>query len=161
MIEYEFLKKHSLFGGVTEAECRFILPLLKEASYSRGQPIVEEGRVNDRIYFIWQGSVEVLKAFDTPAGSRKHRIAELHEGDTFGEMELIDVQPCAATVQALEDTVLLTLSHRDLYRVSKQNLKTYTLIIMNLAREISRRLRRMDDLLAKGLTEQARAEAAP
>ena len=161
MVEYAFLKKHSLFGGVTEAQCRIVLPLLREVCCAQGEAIVEEGRVNDRIYFIWHGSVEVLKAFQTPSGPRKHRIATLCEGDTFGEMELIDVQPCAATVQALEDTVLLTLSHRDLYKVSKQNLKTYTLIIMNLAREISRRLRRMDDLLAKGLTDEAHSQAAP
>ncbi|MFO7864625.1 MAG: hypothetical protein R6U85_11530, partial [Salinivirgaceae bacterium] len=57
-------------------------------------------------------------------------------------------QPCAATVRALEPTDTLSLSNRDLYKVSKLDMKTYALLVMNLAREISRRLRHMDDMIA-------------
>jgi CRP-like cAMP-binding protein len=82
------------------------------------------------------------------------RIATLKVGDTFGEMELIDVQPSIATVRTLEPTNILTLSNMDLYRISKMNLKAYTMIILNLARAISRRLRRMDALVAGSLTRE-------
>ena len=75
-------------------------------------------------------------------------------GDTFGEMELIDIQPCAATVRATEDSVVLTLSNTDFHKISKMDLKSFTLIVMNLAREISRRLRRMDALLAKSIQDE-------
>lgn len=149
MVEYDFLKRHSLFGGITSAECDLIQPLFKEIDYDPGDTIIQEGAVNDRVFFICRGSVEILKNVGRDAAhADSHRIATLSEGDTFGEMELIDVQRCAASVRALEPVRALTLSHRDLYQVSKKNLKTYTLIIMNLAREISRRLRRMDDMWA-------------
>jgi CRP/FNR family cyclic AMP-dependent transcriptional regulator len=84
-------------------------------------------------------------------GTVVQRIATLEVGDTFGEMELLDVQPCIATVRTLEPTSVLTLSNMNLYRISKMNLKTYTMIILNLARAISRRLRRMDALVAGSL----------
>jgi CRP-like cAMP-binding protein len=71
-------------------------------------------------------------------------IADLQVGDTFGEMELIDVQPCVATVTALSDVSVLTLSNVDLYALRKRDLKAFTLMMMNLARDISRRLRAMD-----------------
>jgi len=72
----------------------------------------------------------------------------MHTGDTFGEMELIDIQPCAATVRAETDTTAVTFTNADLYHISKWNLKTYAMIIMNLAREISRRLRANNSLLS-------------
>lgn len=163
MIEYKFLRSHALFGGLTEDEIKTIRTLLKEEHYVKGKLVVEEGGKGDRIYFIYEGSVEVLKkvAFskNSSSNTKLKRIAILGVGDTFGEMELIDIQPCIATIRALEDTSVLTLSNMDLYRISKTNLKTYTLIIMNLAREISRRLRRMDGLVAGSLfSDQEKSE---
>ena len=148
MVDKSLLSSHSLFGGLTEKEIEKIRPFLKESRFSQGEDIISEGDVGDRIYFICSGSVEILKKAKSSQGKSTKRIATLGEGDTFGEMELIDVQPCVATVRAMEDTSVLTLSNSDLYKISKWNLKTFTLLIMNLAREISRRLRRMDDLYA-------------
>ena len=65
------------------------------------------------------------------------------------KMELIDIQPRAATVKAIKKTQVLTLSRKDLYSISKWDLQTFTFIIMNLAREVSRRLRKMDDNFAE------------
>jgi CRP-like cAMP-binding protein len=158
MIGFKFLKSHALFGGLTEDEINSIRPLLKEESFSKGDTIVYEGRQAGKLFFICSGSVEILKKTDSPKGSVQRRIATLGVGDTFGEMELIDVQPCIATVHAIENTAVLTLSNMDLYKISKSNLKTYTLIIMNLAREISRRLRRADGLLADALFSEGDRE---
>lgn len=72
----------------------------------------------------------------------------MQAGDTFGEMELIDIQPCAATVRADKKTSVVTFTNADLYTLSKWNLKTYAMIIMNLAREISRRLRAANEALS-------------
>ena len=154
MVGYKFLKSHCLFGGLSENEIEMIRPLLKEEHFGKNEIIVEEGGRGDRVYFIYEGSVEILKKVKLSQGMVVQRIAALEVGDTFGEMELLDVQPCIATVRSLEPTSVLTLSNMDLYRISKMNLKTYTMIILNLARAISRRLRRMDALVAGSLTEE-------
>jgi CRP-like cAMP-binding protein len=107
-----------------------------------------EGMVNDRIHLIVRGNVEIVKETHGHPGHYR-RITTMGEGDTFGEMELIDIQPCAATVRAIDPTTTLTLSNRDLYSISKNDMKTYALLIMNLAREISRRLRATDDMVAE------------
>lgn len=151
MIGYKFLKSHALFGGLTEEEIKMIRPFLKEELYKKGETIVEEGARGGRLYFIYLGSVEIVKKVNSSDPPRIRKIATLSIGDTFGEMELIDVQPCIATVRALENTSVLTLTNLDLYKISKRNLKTYTIIILNLAREISRRLRRMDCLISSSL----------
>lgn len=158
VLNLAYLKCHSLFGGVTDEAFELVKPHLRIEHFPAGATIIDEGQVNDRIYFIYRGLVEVTKTpsaispeLSAGAGlaANERHIAVMHEGDTFGEMELIDVQPCAATVRALEDTSTLTLSNRDLYQISKVDMKTYALLVMNLAREISRRLRVTDDLIAQ------------
>lgn len=146
--DYDVLRRYSLFGGITREAFEAIRPLIHIERFRPGDEIVEEGTVNDRVYFICAGSVEVLRHVAGKDPEARRRITVMETGDTFGEMELIDVQPCAATVRAREQTLTLTLSHHDLYRVAKADLQTYTLLIMNLARELSRRIRTMDDMIS-------------
>jgi CRP-like cAMP-binding protein len=148
MISLKFLRTHSLFGGLSDTDLKAVRGLLRQKSFSRGDVIIHEGEPGDSLYFIHKGAVEVLKKASRRAGAPLKRLAVLSEGATFGEMELIDVQPRAATVRAIRDTETLTLRNSDLYRISKINTKGFTIIIMNLAREISRRLREMDDRIA-------------
>jgi CRP-like cAMP-binding protein len=144
------LEKHALFGGLQPAELDLLRSLMKEERFPAGQDIVKEGDLGDRLYFIRAGSVEVIKACPDKPGTSA-QLAVLHAGDTFGEMELIDIQRRSATVRALEDVDALSLSNRDLYRVSQENMQTFSMLVMNIAREISRRLRRINALMASAL----------
>ena len=110
------------------------------------------------MYFIRRGSVEVLK--NAGDANRKRRLAVLNEGDTFGEMELIDVQNRSASVRALEELTVLTLGNEDMYEIFEHNRDAFIIILMNIAREISRRLRKMDALVASSLYAQSEATDA-
>lgn len=150
MIGLKFLQSHSLFGGLTDEETQRIRGMLEEEHFSAGTNVVKEGEPNDRLYFIYEGSVEILKKSATP-DREMEPIAELGVGDAFGEMEFIDIQPSVATVRAKEDISVLTLANRSLYEIYKWNVKTYAILVMNMAREISRRLRKMDAAVATSL----------
>ena len=67
--------------------------------------IIGEGEKGDALYIITRGQVEVLKG-ETP-------VAELGDGDFFGEMALLGDQVRTATVKAKVPTTLLRLTHRD------------------------------------------------
>lgn len=149
-VDFDFLRRCSLFGGLTDTALEHIRTLMLRQRFPAGGVILSEGSVNDRIYFIEHGRVEITKAAIDDGKPVSRYIVSMCSGDTFGEMELLDVQPCEATVRAVEDTVTLSLSNRDLYLVSKSDMKAYALLIMNLARDLSRRLRHTDVLLAKG-----------
>ena len=151
MIELDFLRSHSLFGGIPDDNLEKVRLLLNEEYFKKGEVVIAEGDKEDRLFLIFQGSVEILKKAPFSSKGIQERIAVLREGDTFGEMELIDIQPRSATVRTLEDTVAFTLSNRNLHKISKSDLPTFTFIIMNIAREISRRLRKMDNLVANFL----------
>ena len=149
MVTAEFLQSHALFGGVATADLAMIIPRLQEQTCVSGEYVVREGDNGSVMYFIRRGSAEVLKA---AAGSAEPlRLAVLHEGDTFGEMELVDVQSRSASVRALEPLTVLTLSSEDLFDIFQEHESAFIIILMNIAREISRRLRKMDALVASSL----------
>jgi len=136
-----------MFGGLTEEELLEIHSYLDERVYPKGTCILRQGEPNNSVYFIVEGEVAIQK-YASDKDKAPRIITNLHTGDSFGEMELIDIQSCAASVICLTDTKVITLSNKDLYRLSTTHLKTYTMLILNLARDISRRLRSTDDLLS-------------
>ncbi len=146
MVDLMSLHSHSLFGGITEEQISRIKKFFEYKEFSDSEFIEKEGEIGDKIYFIVEGQVEVLKKIKK--SGNLNRIFVFSEGDVFGEMELIDVQPCAASVRAIKPTKVLTLSNKGLYSISKYDLKIFSLLIMNLARDISRRLRKADEIMA-------------
>jgi CRP/FNR family transcriptional regulator, cyclic AMP receptor protein len=141
VIEASAFKNYSFFGGLLPEEIEMIHPLMSSASFDAGAEIMREGEPNDRIHFILEGEVTIEK--------EGVRLARLREGDTFGEMEFLDVMPAVATVRALVPSTVATISNRALHELYKTNARVFAMVMMNLARDLSRRLRRMDDLVAK------------
>ena len=65
-----------------------------------GGPIVHEGDSGDGLYIIKSGTVKVTKSV---TGDRPEAVlAFLHDGDSFGEIQLIDGLPRSASVIAME-----------------------------------------------------------
>ena len=153
MVTAEYLQSHALFGGVATDDLAMIIPRLQAQTYATGDYVVREGENGSVMYFIRHGTAEVLKtATET---QETLCLAVLHEGDTFGEMELVDVQSRSASVRALEPLTILALSSEDLFDIFREHESAFIIILMNIAREISRRLRKMDALVASSLFHRA------
>lgn len=155
-IKREFLQSHALFGGITDSDIEDIILLLEEEHFNKGDFIIREGEDGDMLHFLIEGSVEVVKQRPDDKENPYQQLAVFGPGDTFGEMELIDIQKRSASVRALEEVSALTLSNMDMYALYHSNLKAYTMIIMNIAREISRRLRAMDRRIEHSLYTDAK-----
>ena len=137
MVNSQTLQRYSLFGGLLEEQIEKILPLMEQESYAPNVDIIVEGTPNDKIRFITEGRVAIVK--------RNIFILELPEGSTFGEMEVLDVMPSAATARSLTEVTVMSISNRALRQIYRNDLKSFSLLLMNLARELSRRLRGMDE----------------
>jgi CRP-like cAMP-binding protein len=70
------------------------------------------------------------------------------EGHTFGEMEVLDIMPASATAKAVTDVTVMTMSNRVLRKIYHDDTKTFSLLLMNLARDLSRRIRYANEKLA-------------
>ena len=79
-------------------------------SFDRDQIVFKQGDYSDCMYDIIRGKIGVFNAF----GSEEEKlIAELGEGQSLGEMGMIEVFPRSATAVALEDGTLLAVIRED------------------------------------------------
>jgi len=134
------LQKYSLFGGLDEEQIKNILPLMQYEKYGLEELIITEGQLNDKVYFLIEGQVEVKKG--------DVQLSHFSEGEAFGEMEVLDVMPSIASIKATSPVKVMSISNKALREIYKIDVKIFSLIIMNLARDLSRRLRKMDEKLA-------------
>jgi CRP/FNR family transcriptional regulator, cyclic AMP receptor protein len=63
-------------------------------------------------------------------------------------MSMIDLQARSASVRAIAPSRLLKITSEDMDALYRADLKSYTLIVLNIARDLSRRLRVADGILA-------------
>jgi cAMP-dependent protein kinase regulator len=81
-----------------------------------GDVIIEEGQQGPGLYLIVSGSVRVSRAEEGEVVV----ITDLGPGDLFGEISLVMSKPSTATVTAVENTALLTLS-RDEFQAATED----------------------------------------
>ncbi|WP_394824321.1 cyclic nucleotide-binding domain-containing protein [Pendulispora albinea] len=139
------LREIGLFGALSDEVITHLAASLKPLHLAPGDAIFREGDSAREMYVVLDGEVEVLKR---SRRSRDVRVAILGPNDTFGEMSLIDVQARSATVRAVAHTRLLRMASEDLDWLYRHDLKSYALITLNIARDLSRRLRVADGILA-------------
>ncbi len=139
------LRNIGLFGALSDDVLDYLSSLLTVETPPAGATLFREGEDASAMFVVISGEVEVLKK------SKRHmeaRVAVLGPGDWFGEMSIVDIQPRSATVRALAPSRLLRISSSDLDALYRHDLRSYAIIILNLARELSRRLRVADGILA-------------
>ena len=139
------LRNIGLFGALSDDVLEYLSTLLTVETPPAGATLFREGEDANAMFVVINGEVEVLKKSKR---SVEARVAVLGPGDWFGEMSIVDIQPRSATVRALAPSRLLRISSADLDALYRHDLRSYAIIILNLARELSRRLRVADGILA-------------
>ena len=133
----ELLQRTPIFGAIQAPTLDVLLRGTVNVEVPAGALFFREGEAANAMFVLESGRVSVVKR----RGGVDHHLRELSAGDCFGEMALIDMSPRSASVIALEDCSAIRLTNADLYRVYQSDLEQFALIQMNLARELSRRLR--------------------
>jgi CRP/FNR family transcriptional regulator, cyclic AMP receptor protein len=118
-----------LFEGISDESMRRLTGVAGEVSFSDGQFIVRQGQVGTGLYVILRGAARVIKGSD--------ELAELGEGDFFGELSVIDQQPRTASVQSVGGTTCLAVASWDLLDL----LASDSALSLNLIRGLAQRIR--------------------
>lgn len=141
------LREVGLFGGIDDATLGVLCHELPVEWIGVGTRVVTEGDPAREMFVVLDGELEVLKK---SRGGTEIRVAMLGPGGWFGEMSIIDVQPRSASVRVLAPSRIVRLSAENVERLLyRRDLKAYSLFVMNIARELSRRLRVADGILAQ------------
>ncbi len=143
--ELYILASMPVFGAVPADALEFLLRRAERIEVPSGGYFFREGDPGETMYVLRRGRVKLTRGSD----GRSEHLGHLGPGGCFGEMALLDLYPRSASVEAIEDSAALGISHGLLYELYGQAPEPFTIIIMNLARELSRRLRDADQRLAR------------
>ena len=137
------LQQMPIFGGISDEALQFLMARTKTVHVPADDYFFHEDDLADALYVLEEGKVSITKCWE----SKDCLIRYLSKGDCFGEMALIDLCPRSATVCAVEDCCAIELPMAALHELYQKNPAQFAMIQMNLARELSRRLREVNDRL--------------
>ena len=142
--QLKLLRNMPVFGGLKPESLQTILELTELREVVAGDHFFSEGDPATSLYVLREGTVRVEKR---GPGDEPIVIRCLKQGDCFGEMSLIDLQPRSATVTAQSDCTAIEISLKTLHELYAADLEQYAIIMMNMGREVSRRLRTVSEHL--------------
>ncbi|MDX1512703.1 MAG: cyclic nucleotide-binding domain-containing protein, partial [Gammaproteobacteria bacterium] len=97
-----------IFSRIPPANVQRIRDVMESVKVTAGDVVVEQGAPGDYYYVIRSGRCKVLRQM--AEGDEPVELAELHEGDTFGEEALISESKRNASVVMTTDGELLRLT---------------------------------------------------
>lgn len=124
------LQRVPLFSGFNEDELRRVADLSRVVETPAGSVVTQVGEPGDSFFVIIDGTVTVR----TPVGAG----SELHPGDFFGEMSLLDGEPRSATIVAATDLRLLIVDRSNFWRLLDETPDLMRRILTILSRRVRR-----------------------
>jgi CRP-like cAMP-binding protein len=146
-VSIAMLREIGLFGALSDEVLDRLARSLNTFRVAAGDTVFkEEDPFAREMYVLLDGEMEVFKR---SRRGKEMRVAILGPNDCFGEMSMIDMQARSATVRAIAPSRLLKVTSENMDALYRSDLKSYTLIVLNIARDLSRRLRVTDGILAE------------
>jgi len=108
------------FIKIPPAMIQSLLIKMEPLQVEAGNAIIRQGESGDYFYTIHEGRCAVTRQ-DSPDGE-EHVLAELGEGDSFGEDALVSDIERNATVTMLTDGILMRLAKQDFVELLKKQL---------------------------------------
>ena len=139
----KLLQGMPVFGGLRADVLEYVLLSASIVCVPKGEFFFYEGDEGDCAYVLEQGRAMFWKDYE----GEKYPMRVLGEGECFGEMAMIGLYPRSGSTQALEDCRAIKITYELLYTMLHRDHEQCVMILMNMARDLSRRLRDVDNLL--------------
>lgn len=104
------IKTYDFFNSFDEPTLLLLATMMNENNYSPGEKILSAGQINNQLYFLRSGKVQVF--VDNENVSQIVNI-----GDIFGEMSVLSGKPVSAELVAEDNVRCFALSAEDLEHV--------------------------------------------
>jgi CRP-like cAMP-binding protein len=127
-----FLRGVEIFASVHDEYLADVARRMKEVHLAAGETLFKKGDAGTLMYVIFRGKMRIHV--------EDRVLAELGELDVLGEMAALDPEPRSASATAINDTCLLSLSHRDLRQLMEIDVE----VASGLIRTLCQRLRKID-----------------
>jgi uncharacterized membrane protein len=147
----EALRSVPLFASLDDDAARDLRNLLSEKTVPQNTRLFRQGDTGDAMYLIESGRVRISIRDDD---EQEVTLAELAQGDFFGEMSIIDGRQRSADARVIEDSRLAVLS-RDAFLSFVRKKPDVALEMLSALID---RLRRTDELLRSRVSRNVNEE---
>lgn len=133
------MAKIPLFDPMDEEDVKVIARYMFFLTFNTGDVVFKEGDRGDYVCFVVDGELEVFK---TSKSGEPTPITRLTSGESIGEMSVVDDFPRSASVRALRETKVLTLTHNNFDNLVDKHPKVGNKMLKGIARALSMNLRK-------------------
>jgi len=147
----EALRSVPLFASLDDDSARDLRSLLSEKHVSQNTRLFRQGDSGDAMYLIESGRVRISIRDDD---KQEVTLAELAQGDFFGEMSIIDGRQRSADARVIEDSRLAILSREAFLTFVRKKPD----VALEMLSALTDRLRRTDELLRSRVSRNVNEE---
>ena len=147
----EALRSVPLFASLDDDAARDLRNLLSEKTVPQNTRLFRQGDTGDAMYLIESGRVRISLR---DADKQEVTLAELAQGDFFGEMSIIDGRQRSADAQVIESARLAVLSREAFLSFVRKKPD----VALEMLAALTDRLRRTDELLRSRVSRNVNEE---
>jgi len=138
-----YLQNMAIFGAVSGDAVQYLIDRAPNRHFQANQPLFLEGDLASSMYVLLSGRVNVFRDWE----GKRYLLREMAAGECVGEMSLLACSRRSASVVTKQELQALEISSSLLADLYSSFPEQYTILIMNLAREVCRRLEIADHRL--------------
>lgn len=139
------LKNVTVFSGMDDKNLRMICDRCEVISFDSGTVIIQENTPATEIFILLKGSVAIVLGLP----EEPFELLRFGSGNCLGEASVIGIQKHSASAITVEKSTLLVLSRSVLMEIFEIDKALFSLLILNIARELARRLHHSNELIMK------------
>ena len=143
MPDPDFLRSVTLFASFDEEELGLLRRALHATRYAAGDVILREGNANRALHILRSGRIQVTRHVldaDVP-------LCDLSAGQTFGELSIIEDGFASASLVAVTDAEVLSISMNDLAAFLRDRPLAAAKFWREIAVDLRRRLLHTNDVV--------------
>jgi CRP/FNR family transcriptional regulator, cyclic AMP receptor protein len=139
----DFLKSVGLFVEFDGEERDALRASLVTTKFHSGDVILQEGNANRALHIVRSGRIRVSRTVH----DRDVSLCDLVDGQTFGELSIIEDGVASASLKAVTETVVLSISMDDLAAFLRARPNAAAKFWREIAVDLRRRLLQTNDVV--------------
>ncbi len=140
-----YLRELSTFGALTDVAIADLLAGGRMTLLNKGEVLFRAGAEGSCFYVLLRGRLALYKQCEGHDVLTRH----YEVGEQLGFDAMIGLQPRSGTAVASEETLVVEISNDQFYIFHVVHVLDFGLLMINLARELSRDIAKLEDVVAQ------------
>ena len=145
--EVQLLSRVEILEPLSEEDLRGLLKRSLDTHLGTGETFFTPEDTSERLFILKKGRVRIFRQSD----ARELTLAEIEPGTIFGEMALTAQRLRGSYAQAMEPSILISMSRADLEHIIEENPQVGIRITHLLSERLASYEERMEDLTLKDI----------